>query len=42
LEEGQKSSLFNIISKKRLQLYQRGVFEQMDSVWEVIPEVVNA
>jgi hypothetical protein len=42
LEEGQKSPLFNVISKKRLQLYQRGVFEQMDSVWEVIPEAVNA
>jgi hypothetical protein len=42
LEEGQKSPLFNVISKKRLQLYQRGVFEQIDRVWEVIPEVVNA
>jgi CobQ/CobB/MinD/ParA nucleotide binding domain len=42
LEEAQRSPLFNVISKKRLQLYQRSVFEQMDNVWEVIPEVVNA
>jgi hypothetical protein len=42
LDEGQKSSLFNIIAKNRLRIYQRDIFQQMDSVWEVIPEAINA
>ena len=42
LDEGQKSSLFNIVAKNRLRIYQREIFQQMDSVWEVIPEAVNA
>ena len=42
LDEGQKSSLFNIVAKNRLRIYQREIFQQMDSVWEVIPEAVHA
>jgi len=42
LDEGVRNGAFNWIAKNRLKLYQRAIFEQMDNVWEVLPEAVNA